>query len=98
MMVRITAKGILDNKEISIECAQAKNGYEITLSNCTEKHRMMVLESLQQEHAVGGTYWPEKDTMLHVFNTLQNYTFDKLIEIDCDGELEEIPYEEGVVY
>ena len=97
-MVKITAKGVLEGKEIGVVCTGENGSYEIKLSNCDEIHRTMVLESLREYHPVGGTYWPEKNTMLHVFNTLSDYTFDKLIEIDCDGELEEIPYEEGVVY
>lgn len=97
-MVKITARGVLDGQRIGVVCTGGNGSYEIKLSNCDEKHRIMVLESLQQEHAVGGTYWPEKNTMLHVYNTLQNYTFDRLIEIKCDGELEEIPGEDGVVY
>lgn len=97
-MVKITAKGVLEGREIGVVCTGGNGSYEIKLSNCEEKHRAMVLESLQQEHAVGGTYWPKLNTMLHVYNTLQNHAFDELIEIQCDGELEEIPYEEGVVY
>ena len=97
-MVKITAKGVLEGREISALCTGGNGRYQICLNNCDESHKTMVLESLRQEHAVGGTYWPKKNTMLHVYNTLQNYTFDKLIEIECDGELEEIPGEEGVVY
>ena len=97
-MVRITASGVLEGRKIGAVCVGGDGFYEIELSNCEEKHRMMVFESLKQEHAIGGTYWPERNTMLHVYNTLQNHTFDKLIEIECDGQLEEIPYEEGVIY
>lgn len=48
---------------------------------------------------IGGTYFPEKDSLLNIYNLLANYFFDSQVEPDVlEGEIEQLPYEEGRVY
>ena len=48
---------------------------------------------------VGGTYYPPENTLLAAYLGLQNNFFESEdIEIKVDGELESIPYEDGIIY
>lgn len=47
---------------------------------------------------LGGTYYPEADSMLGAYTILTNDFFDELISIDVEGDIGTIPYEEGVIY
>lgn len=49
---------------------------------------------------IGGTYYPKRNSPLHVFDVLRFHYFDKLISIEVEGDLGVIPCEdvEGIVY
>ena len=49
-------------------------------------------------HAVGGTYFPKRDSTLNILNTLQNYYFDYNADVWTDEEIEEIPSVKEVIY
>lgn len=48
---------------------------------------------------MGGTFYPEPDTMLWYYNALKNdYFFDWLTRVDVEGDIGEMPNEDGVIY
>ena len=49
---------------------------------------------------IGGTYFPERNSPLHIYDVLRFHYFDKLISIEVEGDLGVIPCEniEGIVY
>lgn len=56
-------------------------------------------ELLENPKAIGGTYYPPFDSLLNAYNILRYHFFDEPTEeITVEGELEEIPYEEGIIY
>ena len=58
-----------------------------------------LLSMLEEPKSVGGSYYPTEDSLLNVYNILQYHFFDEPAdEITVEGEIEEIPYEEGKVY
>ena len=60
-----------------------------------QKH---LAECIEKQPAMGGTYFPEPDSMLAAFNVLNSIFFDSLEEISVDGDIGEIPYEENTIY
>lgn len=56
-------------------------------------------ELLENPKSIGGTYYPPADTLLNAMNILQYHFFDEPTEeIEAEGEIEEIPHEEGKIY
>lgn len=53
---------------------------------------------IHQQHPMGGTYYAEPTSMENILNTLTYHFFDSEPEIETEGSLEEIPYEEGRIY
>ena len=49
------------------------------------------------QSAVGGTYYPDDNTVISAYNVLENYFFDELIDITADN-MEKIPYKENRIY
>ena len=49
---------------------------------------------------IGGTYYPKRNSPLHVFDVLRFHYFDKFISIEVEGDIGVIPCEdiEGIVY
>lgn len=61
-------------------------------------YQLLLQEALEESHAIGGTFWPDKKSALHYYNVLHDYFFDELKSIETDEELETIPFKDGVVY
>lgn len=49
-------------------------------------------------HSIGGTYYPEKGSMLNIYNNLQFNFFEDRPKIKVDGDIGEIPSSEDVIY
>lgn len=101
MLNKIKAKGVYSGIDIEFTVENSKNGVKVTEADGLER----ILERdigylLENTHiVVGGTYYPPKSTLLAVYILLEKHFFDnKDFKIDVIGKLEEIPYEEGVIY
>ena len=58
-----------------------------------------LLELLEKPKSIGGTYYPPVDSLLNAMNILQYHFFDESTdEITVEGEIEQIPYEDGKIY
>ena len=56
-------------------------------------------ELLEHPKSIGGTYYPPADSLLNAMNILQYHFFDEPTEdITVEGEIEQIPFEDGHVY
>lgn len=55
-------------------------------------------ECIEHQPPMGGSFYPKPDSMLAAFNVLQHTFFDTLEEITVEGDIGEIPYEEGKIY
>lgn len=53
---------------------------------------------LSLTHAVGGTYFPQKDEPLNILNVLENYFFDEHADVETDEQIEEMESEYGRIY
>lgn len=58
-----------------------------------------LLDLLDDPKSIGGTYYPPADSLLNAMNILQYHFFDEPIEdIAVEGEIEQIPFEDGQIY
>lgn len=92
--MKITAIGELYGNIITVTVEDLKILYNGEENLLLEVHMEKCIEN---ELAVGGTYYPTKDEMLCYYNVLSNNFFNKLISIEVEGELETIP-NDGEVY
>jgi len=77
----ITAKGMLGDTEATIVCKEEKNNIAVYIDGHKDHLIKNMLDSLVAiAPPMGGTYYPEADT------------------IEVEGEIEPIPYEDGVIY
>ena len=95
-MSKITAKG--DGLTITIE---EKGGSVTVLFNGSEDE--MLLDDLNNiavnSPPMGGTFYPEPGTMLSYYNALRSDFFaDLLSEISVEGDIGEMPCEDGLIY
>lgn len=98
-MSKITVVGKFFGEQIEIECEKTNN--EIITSVDGEENEFVeeYLETLlSKRYPVGGSYCPPENSMLNVLNVLKYRFFDELISIKVEGEIEEIPFEEGKIY
>lgn len=97
-MGKITASGKLDNKQIKITAIEINNNIEVQIDG---EEYTKVFYDLYMDYipAMGGTFYPDRNTMLAVFSVLTHWFFDdNKYEIEIEGDIGTIPYEEGVIY
>ena len=98
-MGKVIASGIYCGNRITVE-AVVEDGTLLILMNEKEVPDLQKRfdELVKIQPAMGGTYFPDENSLLTAYNVLQHTFFDTLEEISVDGELEEIPYEENMIY
>ena len=79
------------------------NGIEVELIDGElivepEEYQEQFDELLQRQEPIGGTYYPPTNTLLVAYNVMKNMFFDEEVDVEVIGELEEIPYEEDIIY
>ena len=99
----LTAKGKFLGEEISVRCSKSSlvawptleiiGGRESTLAHERFNHGMA------NPPVIGGTYYPTPGTMLAALSVLQTGFFDESFTlVSIEGEIEQIPSEEGRIY
>ena len=97
--MKIVASGILYGLKEKVECNIY--GTKISFAFNGQKEPLKEREFqkiMKKQNPIGGTYYPPVNSALNVYNVLENYYFDKLISIECDEPLDEIPFEDGRIY
>ena len=98
-MGKVIATGIYCGNRISVE-AVVEDGTLLILMNEREVPDLQKRfdELVKVQPAMGGTYFPDENSLLTAYNVLQYTFFDALEEISVEGDIGEIPMEDGVVY
>lgn len=91
----IKAEGVKNKKKMTV----IYNGDFLFNGKKNEVLQRVVEFELKQFHAIGGTYYAEKETdTLNILSVLQNHFFDyPTVDIITDEDVS-IPFEKGVVY
>lgn len=98
-MGKVIASGIYCGNRITVE-AIVEDGTLLILMNEKEVPDLQKRfdELIKVQPAMGGTYFPDENSLLAAYNVLQNTFFDTLEEISVEGDIGEIPHENGVIY
>lgn len=98
-MGKIIATGVYCGHRITVE-ATLEDGTIVIQADEQEVPEIQKRfdELVKVQPAMGGTFFPGDDSLLSAYNVLQNTFFDTLEDISVEGDIGEIPMEEGVVY
>lgn len=98
-MGKVIASGIHCGNRITVE-ATVEDGTLVILVNEREVPYIQKRfdELIKVQPAMGGTYFPDEDSLLAAYNVLQHTFFDTLEEISVEGDIGEIPNEENTIY
>lgn len=98
-MGKVIASGIYCGNRITVE-AIVEDGTLLILMDEKEVPELQKRfdELVKVQPAMGGTFFPDENSLLAAYNVLQHTFFDTLEKISVEGDIGEIPYEEGVIY
>jgi hypothetical protein len=98
-MGKVIASGIYCGNRITVE-AVVEDGTLLILMDEKEVPDLQNRfdELIKVQPAMGGTYFPDENSLLSAYNVLQHTFFDTLEEISVKGDIGEIPYEENIIY
>lgn len=99
-MTTITAVGMFQGKEIEVVCVETDEKDHIFFIDKGEDKTIekIIRSEMRKTYPVAGTFVPDEHSMLNIKNVLEFYFFDNLISIKVVGDIDELPFEEGVVY
>lgn len=98
-MAKIIATGIHICNRITVEVTKEDGTLVITAYGFKSPELQKDFdECVANQPPMGGSFYPKHDSMLAAFNVLSNKFFDTLEEITVEGDLGEIPHEDGVIY
>lgn len=98
-MGKVIASGIYCGDRITVE-AVVEDGTLLILVDENEVPDLQKRfdELIKVQPAMGGTFFPDENSLLAAYNVLQHTFFDTLEEINVEGDIGEIPYEENTIY
>jgi hypothetical protein len=98
-MGKVIATGIYCGNRITVEVV-VEDGTLVILMDEKEVPDLQKRfdELIKVQPAMGGTYFPDENSLLTAYNVLQYTFFDTLEEISVEGDIGEIPNEENIIY
>ena len=98
-MGKVIASGIYCGDRITVE-AVVEDGTVVILMDDKEVPDLQKRfdELVKVQPAMGGTYFPDENSLLAAYNVFQHTFFDTLEKISVEDGVGEIPFEEGMVY
>jgi len=95
----IEATGIYFGNQISVKAFE-EDGSVMLLVDGLESESIQADFRSKMINAppIGGTFYPEPDTMLAAYTVLEQSFFEKVISLTVTGKLGVIPFDEGKVY
>ena len=64
----------------------------------TEEITNRINKELDKERAMGGTFIPERNSLLNIYNVLQYHVFNKNPKVIVKGDIGTMPHAEDVIY
>ena len=101
-MKELAVSGKVDGKEITVVAEYHRKRWHFTFNGEKDKILEARLRQLMKtRHAIGGTYLPKTQKLnISAILTESCLFFEPGTkhDIQCFGEIEKLPYEEGVIY
>lgn len=99
MSAWIKATGTFENRPLTVSCVENEKDLIFLFDNHFDSVKeKRIKEEMKKRHIIAGSFSPEEHSMLNVKNVLEFYFFDKLVSLEVEGDIEELPFEEGVIY
>lgn len=97
-MTEVVAKGKIDGKDVEVRCMSDKNEISFLFNGKEDKELEKTLKDMLREHQRIGNYVPKtKELKLCAIFDKRRF-FDMPADVEVHGDIEQIPYEDGVVY
>ena len=99
-MATIIAQADYYEEDVIITVEGKDNDYtiEVEPEYLKEEITNRINEELDREHAMGGTFIPERNTLLNIYNVLQFFLFEEKPKVIVKGDIGTIPYAKDVIY
>ena len=99
-MGKVIASGIYFGNRITVEVVLEDGTLLILMDGEFEVPDIQkrLDELIKVQPAMGGTYFPDENSLLAAYNVLKHTFFDTLEEIIVEGDIGEIPYEKNMIY
>lgn len=95
----IKATGTFENRPLTVSCVENEKDLIFLFDNHFDSVKeKRIKEEMKKRHIIAGSFSPEEHSMLNVKNVLEFYFFDKLVSLEVEGDIGELPFEEGVIY
>lgn len=100
--MKIFAKGKRGDYEFSVLVTKDEKGkYVFKIDDCEKIFHSNIEEmikiELKKQYVFAGTFIPKVYSDINIMNVLQYYFFDELKEFSAE-DIEQMPFEDGVVY
>lgn len=98
-MIKVTATGEFSKRKQTVTVIKDSDKLTVLFDGVEDELSKNVLDKQGGiAPGLGNHCHPDEGTALFYYNILNTVYFDKLEKIEVEGELETIPYEEGVIY
>lgn len=98
--MKVMAVGMKDNKIVTVSAEWRANQWIYSIRPRSEKLLKEFKRTVADRHPIGGTYYPAKKEPTYIIAAMSGSWFfdnDNAV-VEVDGEVEEMPFESGVVY
>lgn len=97
-MFSIIASGLKENQRMIVSCGECEWVFFFN-SHKDSRLEHQIYGELKKRHPIAGSYVPPEDSPLNLKNVIEFHFFDKKVDsIEVNGDIGELPYEEGFVY
>ncbi len=98
-MEKIVASGTYCGKKITVEAVMENDAVVIFADGeKSPEIQQKITELIKVQPAMSGTFYPDKNSMLAVYNVLKHTFFDTPEKINIQGEIVSFPYKDGKIY
>lgn len=95
-MVKIKVKGRILDTDVTIVVLEQDDKLTVEADPFTKERLKCYMSNIPK---IGGTFIPDKNSILAYYSIfLYSDFFSKLSNIETEGDLPTLPYEEGVIY
>ena len=98
-MDKVIAKGIYCSNTITVEAVIEKGKLKIYVDEKEIPDIQNKIDDLvKSQVAIGGTFYPDDNSLLAAYNVLKYTFFDSLLQIQVQGNIGKIPFKKNRVY
>ena len=98
-MEKVIASGIYCGHRITVEAVMKDGTVAIFIGEQESSELQKRFDELIEiQPAMGGTYFPDKNSLLAAYNVLRHTFFDTLEEINVEGDVDKIPNAKDIIY